>query len=377
MSDTARAAERIPLVDLKAQYREIRADVEKGIAGVLESQRFVLGPVVEGFEREFAEYLGVRHCLGVQSGTSALWLALWACGVKPGDEVVTTPCTFFATVESILLCGAKPVFADVDPKTHNLDPEKAEAAVTPRTKAILPVHLYGQAADMDAFQDIARRRGLSLIEDAAQAAGTVYRGRRAGSFSRIAAFSFYPGKNLGAYGDAGAVVTDDDGLAQTLRQLRDHGSLKKNYHDILGTNCRMEALQGAVLSAKLKRLDKWNAARHRHAEAYRASLAGAQGLSIVEERPEGRSNYHLFVVRHARRDELLQHLRDRGIEADIHYPIGCHLQPALGAARMAEGSLPAAEKAVREIVSLPMFPEMTDEQRGRITAAVLEFCSRS
>jgi dTDP-4-amino-4,6-dideoxygalactose transaminase len=365
--------ERIPLVDLKAQYRAIRPDIERAIAATIESQYFILGPQVESFERDFASYIGVRHAVAVNSGTTALWLALWARGIGPGDEVVTTPSTFFATAEAVLLRGAKPVFADVDPATLLLDAEKAEAAITPKTKALLPVHLYGQAADMDAFRTIARRRGLFLIEDAAQAAGTLYKGKKAGSLGDAAAFSFYPGKNLGAYGDAGAVLTDDDALAEKLRRLRNHGSEKKNHHEFLGTNARIEAFQGGILSAKLRRLDDWNAARRRHAETYRRALAGIQGLSFVEEKTEGRSNGHLFVLRHPRRDALLAHLRGQGIEADIHYPVPCHLQPACGIARRPAGSFPVAEKAASEILSIPLFPELSQAQIERVASAVRSF----
>ncbi len=373
MSVAARGARRIPLVDLKAQFREIKPEVERALAATLESQYFILGPQVEAFEKEFAAYLGARHCVAVNSGTAALWLALWARGIGPGDEVVTTPSTFFATAEAVLLCGATPLFADIDPRTLLLDPRRAEAAITPRTKALLPVHLYGQAADLDAFREIARRRGIFLLEDAAQAAGTLYKGRKAGSLGDAGAFSFYPGKNLGAYGDAGAVATNDDALAEKIRRLRNHGSERKNHHDFVGMNARLEAFQGGVLSAKLKRLDEWNAARRRHAQAYRRALEGVPGLSFVDEKTEGRSNCHLFVVRHPRRDALLGHLRDSGVEADIHYPVPCHLQPACGKARRPSGSFPAAEKAASEILSLPLYPELTEDQIDYVVSCVRSF----
>lgn len=363
----------LPLVDLKAQYASIKPEIDQALADVLESQFFVLGPAVERFENEFASYLGAAHCVALQSGTAALWLGLWAAGIKPGDEVITTPLTFFATAEAILLCGAKPVFVDVDEKTLNINPALVEAAVTPRTRAIVPVHLYGQPADMDALNAIARKKNLIVLEDAAQAAGSLYKSRKAGTLAPVAAFSFYPGKNLGAYGDAGAVVTSDGGIARRLRLLRNHGMPVKNKHDLLGVNARLEAFQGAVLSVKLKKLDSWNAARRRHAEVYRELLGGVPGLSIVEERPDCRSNYHLFVVRHPRRDALLEHLRSRGIQADIHYPVAGHLQPACGEAVMKPGSLPVAERAVGEILSLPMFPELTHAQIGRVASALRDF----
>jgi dTDP-4-amino-4,6-dideoxygalactose transaminase len=368
------AAQDIPLVDLKAQYRAIKPEIDRAVAGVVEAQHFILGPAVKRFEDEFAAYNGVSHCVGLESGTGAVWLMLHAFGIGAGDEVITTPLTFFATVEGILLCGATPVFADVDDRTLNLDPEKVAAAVTARTKAILPVHLYGQPARMDELRAIAEKRRLILLEDAAQSAGSLYRGRKAGSLALAAAVSFYPGKNLGAYGDAGAVLTDDASLADTLRMLRDHGGRTKNHHDIIGLNARMDAVQGAVLSVKLRSLDAWNAARRSHAEAYRQALAGVPGLLFIEELPECRSNYHLFVVRHARRDGLLAALRAEGVQADIHYPVCGHLQPACGAGRRPEGSFPVAERAVREIVSLPMFPELAAEQLGRVAALVRRFC---
>jgi dTDP-4-amino-4,6-dideoxygalactose transaminase len=366
-------ADKIPLVDLKAQYRTIQAEVDRAVLDVLAAQFFVLGPHVEKFERDFAAYCGAKHCVGVQSGTSALMLMLQGLGIGPGDEVITTPLTFFATSEAILLCGATPVYADVDPATLNLDPKKAAAAVTKKTKALMPVHLYGQPADMAALASLARDKGLILLEDAAQAAGSSLDGRKAGSLARAASFSFYPGKNLGCYGEGGAITTDDDALAETLKGLRAHGSPKKNWHPILGGNYRLEAIQGAVLNVKLPRLDAWNDARRRLAARYREKLAGAQGLSFVEERAPARSNYHLFVVRHARRDALLSHLRERGIEADIHYPVASHLQPAAGPAARPEGSFPDAEKAIAEIVSLPLFPEMTDAQQDRVCDAVRQF----
>lgn len=363
----------LPLVDLKAQYASFKDEMDQAILEVVASQYFVLGPVVERFEKEFAAYCGAKHCVCMQSGTSALWLMLWAAGVKAGDEVITSPLTFYATVEAIQLCGAVPVFVDVDDNTLNLDAAKLEKAITKKTKAILPVHLYGQPVDMDAVSAVARKKGVPVFEDAAQAAGAAYKDKRAGTLARAAAFSFYPGKNLGAYGDAGAVVTDDDALSRELRLLRNHGMDPKNIHHVLGVNARLEAIQGAVLSVKLKRLDSWNAARRRLAAQYREKLAGTKDLRCVEERPECRSNYHLFVVRHPRRDALLKHLQGEGIQADIHYPVAQHLQDALGAAKVPRGTFPVCEKAVGEILSLPLFPEMTDAQLDRVVALVKSF----
>ncbi|MBI4376033.1 MAG: DegT/DnrJ/EryC1/StrS family aminotransferase [Elusimicrobia bacterium] len=351
--------------------------MQKAIAEVLETQNFIYGPAVERFEKEFASYIGVRHCVALHSGTAALWLMLWASGVGPGDEVITTPLTFFATVEGILLCGAKPVFVDVDPRTLNMDASSVERALSPRSKALLPVHLYGQPADMEALRAVAERRGLILFEDAAQAAGSLYRGLKAGSLSRAASFSFYPGKNLGAYGDAGAVLTDDAELAARVRRLSNHGSERKNYHERLGFNVRPSSIQAAVLSVKLRYLEQWNERRRALAESYRRLLGGLPGLSWIEESAHSRSNYHLFVVRHSRRDALLEHLRGQGIEADIHYPVAAHLQPACGSARLPAGSLPHAEKAVGEILSLPLFPEMTQIQLEKVGRAVAGFCRRA
>lgn len=367
------AAPAVPLVDLQAQYRSLQAEMEPAILAAVRGGSFILGQEVEAFERAFAAYLGVRHFVACQSGTSAITLMLQAAGIGPGDEVVTTPLTYFASTEGILQAGALPVYADVDPRTLNVDPGRVEAALTPRTKAILAVHLYGQPADMDALRALAERKGLLLFEDAAQAAGSAYKGRKAGSLGRAASFSFYPGKNLGAYGDAGGMATDDDGIALGMRRLRNHGCDVKNHHLLPAGNERLETIQGAVLGVKLPRLDSWNAARRRHAEAYRAELAGVPGLSFVEEAPGCVSNCHLFVVRHGRRDALLESLRSRGIMADVHYPLASHLQPALGARKGRPGQFPAAEKACSEIVSLPLYPELTPDLIGRVAAAVRDF----
>lgn len=363
---------RLPLVDLKAQYALIKPEIDKAIAEVVDAQYFVLGPAVKRFEAEFAQYCGVRHCIGLQSGTTAVWLALLAAGVRPGDEVITTPHTFFGTIEGILLCGAKPVFADIDARTLNISPALADAAVTPRTKALLPVHIYGQPVDMDAFRDIANRHRLALIEDAAQAVGSDFRGKRAGAMGDAAAFSFYPGKNLGAYGDAGAVLTDSDETAARLRRLRDHGAEKKNHHEIVGANSRMDDIQAAVLSVKLRHIDRWNELRRAHAASYRKALEGTR-LTPIEEIVDGTGNSHLFVARHPDRDGLLKKLRSEGIEADVHYPIACHRQKALGSAMLPEGSLPESERAVKQVISLPLFPEMTKEQIERVAGAVRSF----
>jgi dTDP-4-amino-4,6-dideoxygalactose transaminase len=370
----APAADLIPLVDLKAQYRALKAEMDAAIIAAVEGGAFILGPQVEKFEADFARYLGTKHFVCCQSGTSAITLMLRAAGVRPGDEVVTSPLTFFASVEGILEAGAAPVFADVDERTLNLSPQAVEAALTKKTRAILAVHLYGQPCDMGALERLAADKGLKLFEDAAQAAGSRHHGKRAGALGAAASFSFYPGKNLGAYGDAGGVATSDDETARQLRRLRNHGSDKKNYHLVPAGNERLETIQGAVLGVKLPHLDAWNAARRRHAAAYREALAGTPGLSFVSEATGMESNYHLFVIRHARRDRLLARLQSEKIMADIHYPVCCHLQPALGERTGRAGQFPVAEKAVGEILSLPMFPELAPAQLERIASVVRDFC---
>jgi len=365
-----RAQETIPLVDLKAQYRALKPEMDRAILAVVADGRFILGPAVEDFERSFAAYLGVKHFVCCQSGTSAITLMLQAAGVGSGDEVLTTPLTYFATTEGILQAGASPVYADVDPRTLNLDPAAVERALTPKTKAILAVHLYGQPADMDALSDVSRRKGLLLLEDAAQAAGSCHKSRMAGALGKAASFSFYPGKNLGAYGDAGGVATNDAEIALGVRRRRDHGCDVKNRHLVAAGNERLETIQGAVLGVKLPHLDSWNVARRLHAEAYRRALEGTAGLGFVEERTGMISNVHLFVVRHARRDALLEGLRARGIMADVHYPLPSHLQPALGPRRGREGQFPIAERAGAEVLSLPLYPELTAAQVSRVASAV-------
>jgi dTDP-4-amino-4,6-dideoxygalactose transaminase len=317
----------IPLVDLQAQYTALRADIDAAIARVIANSSFIMGPEVRAFEETFAAWCQARYAVGVSSGTAAIELTLRALGVGPGDEVITTPFTFIATAEAISATGATPVFADIDPATYNLDPAAVEAAITPRTRALLPVHLYGQPADMPALAAIAEQHGLLLIEDAAQAHGAEIGGKRVGSLGHPACFSFYPGKNLGAYGDGGAVTTDDEALAARLRKLRDHGRVSKYVHDELGYGHRLDALQAAILAAKLPHLDAANAARRRLAARYDELLADAD--LILPFVPEGVTPvWHLYVVRTPRRDDVLASLKTQGIEAGIHYPLPLHLQPA-------------------------------------------------
>lgn len=360
---------RIPLVDLKAQYRALQPDIDAAIARVIDSATFILGPEVSAFEMAFAAYCGAQHGVGVSSGTAALELVLRGLGIGPGDEVITTAHTFIATAEAISATGAAPVFADIDPLTYNLDPTAAEAAITPRTRAILPVHLYGQPADMDALAAIARRHGLKLVEDAAQAHGASYRGRRVGTLGDAACFSFYPGKNLGCYGDGGAVITNDDALAARVRKLRDHGRTSKYVHDEVGFGHRLDALQAAILSAKLPHLDAANAARRRLAGRYTRLLAGS-GLVLPHEPPDVQPVYHLYVVRTPRRDEVLARLHDQGIGAIVHYPLPLHLQPAYAFLGYPPGALPHAETAAAEVLSLPLYPELTDAQQDQVISAL-------
>ena len=365
----------IPLVDLKKQYESIKDEIDAAISEVVQSCHFVLGEQVEAFEADFAAYCQTRFAFGVNSGTSALHLALLAAGVGPGDEVITVSFTFIASAAAISYTGARPVFVDVDPETCTIDPNKIEAAITPRTKAIMPVHLYGTCADMDPIIDIARRHNLIVIEDAAQAHGAEYKGRRAGSMGELACFSFYPGKNLGAYGEAGAVVTNDERFVDVIKQLRDQGQSSKYHHERVGYNYRMEALQGAVLGVKLKHLDDWTAARRRHAEVYQRELADA-GPRLIAEPANCKAVYHVFPLFSEDRDEMREYLQTSGISTGIHYPIPVHLQRAYLDLGYKAGDLPHTERLSREMLSLPMYPELAGEDLAHITNAVHEFSRR-
>lgn len=367
--------EMIPLVDLKKQYESIKAEIDGAIKDVLESCQFILGERVEAFEADFASYCEARYAVGMNSGTSALHLALLVAGVGPGDEVITVSYTFVATAATICYTGAKPVFVDIDPHNCTIDPAKIEAAITPRTKAIMPVHLYGGCADMDPILEVARRHNLIVIEDAAQAHGAGYKGRRAGSMGDLACFSFYPGKNLGAYGEGGAVVTSDERYVEPLKQLRDQGQSKKYYHTMVGYNYRMETIQGAVLGVKLKHLDDWNAVRRKHAAVYSRELADT-GLRLLEELPDTKSVHHIFPLFSAQRDALREHLQKAGISTGLHYPIPVHLQPAFQHLGYEEGDLPETERACEEVLSLPMYPELPDEAVLCIVDAVRQFCRK-
>lgn len=362
----------VPYFDLPAQIRSIRSELDAAIARAMDNCSFCLGPDVAQFEKEFAKYLGVEHCLGFNSGTSALHVAMILAGVGPGDEVITTPYTFIATSWAISYVGAKPVYVDIDEATFNLDPKLVERAITPRTKAILPVHLYGHPCELDALLEIARKHKLPLVEDACQAHGAKYKGKIVGTFGQSACFSFYPAKNLGALGEGGALVTNDAKIAARAKSLREHGSTVRYHHDEVGFNYRMEGFQGAVLGVKQKYLAKWTERRRAIAKIY-GDLLDETPLQLPREAAGCESAWHLYTVRHTRRDELKKFLEDRGIGSAIHYPLPLHLQKAYAQLGYKPGDLPVAEKASREVLSLPMYPELTDKQVQRVTDVVKEF----
>ena len=369
--------ERMPMkvtfVDLKAQYSEIRSDIDRAIRDVIDSTAFAGGPFVAAFEKDFAAFCGCKHAVGSSSGTSALWMALLALGVGPGDEVITVPNTFIATAEAISFCGATPVFVDVDDRTYTMNPELLAGAITSRTKALIPVHLYGQTADMDPILEIAGGHGLYVVEDACQAHGATYKGRSAGSMGDVGCFSFYPGKNLGAYGEAGATVTGNDAVADRMRMFRDHGQSARYYHAMVGWNSRMDGLQGAILRAKLKYLAGWNDARRAHAKHYNAVLQDVAGVTTPFEADYAGHVYHIYAVRCARRDALLQSLAQQDIYCGIHYPLGLHLQEAYASLGYARGSFAVAETLAGEELSLPMFAELTAEQIAFVCEKIKEF----
>jgi dTDP-4-amino-4,6-dideoxygalactose transaminase len=364
----------IPFVHLKAQYASIKNDVNVAIQGVLESCQFSLGSEVVAFEQEFAKYCNAKHAVAVNTGTSALHLSLLAANIGPGDEVITVPFTFVATAAAVQYCGARSVLVDIDPRYYNMDPERVEAAITKRTKAILPVHLYGQPADMDALREIARRHNLLLIEDACQAHGAEYKSRRAGSLGDMACFSFYPGKNLGAYGEGGMVVTESDEYARTLRMLRDWGAEKKYQHVLKGYNYRMDGIQGAVLRVKMRHIESWTEARRSHAGLYDRLLSGC-GVRTPAVMRDTRHVYHIYAVRTKRRQNWMESLQAQGIHTGIHYPFPVHLLPAYSDLGYKAGDFPHAEQAANEVLSLPMFAELTSSQVEQVSAAVAK-CMR-
>jgi len=360
----------IPLLDIHAQHDAVRAELDEAISGVLAHGRFVGGPEIAAFEREYAAYCRAEHCVGCSNGTAAVTLALRALGVGPGDEVITTTFTFIATAESIVEVGATPVLVDADPETALMRTADVEAAITPRTKAIVVVHLYGQPVDMDAFRELADAHGLKLVEDAAQAHGAEWNGRRVGSMGDVAAFSFFPGKNLGAIGDAGAVTTSDPEVATRLRALRDHGRVDKYRHDELATNARLDTLQAAVLSVKLRHLERWNEARRRHAAAYDRALADLENIEPIHVADLAEPVYHQYVVRVPDRAAAMEMLRQREVASGIHYPIPLHRQPAM--AKTEWPALPHSELLADEVLSVPVYPELSDAQRDQVLAALTE-----
>jgi len=385
--------EAIPLLDLKRQYASIADEVKAAIEHVLTAQHFIGGAELNGFERESAEYLGVRASVGCASGTDALWLALLASGAGPETSVVTTPFSFFASVSAIVRCGATPVLADIDPTTLNLDPHAVESALqSPRSHkvhAVMPVHLYGLCANMDAFDRIARDHKVDVIEDAAQAFGAKWRDRKAGSLGKAAGFSFYPTKNLSAYGDAGCVTTNDEELAAHVRRLRNHGSQRRYYHEEIGWNSRLDAMQAAVLRVKLKHLDAWNKQRRMLACRYHGLLVNAglvqrgtqsvnaqAPIALLASAPEAYHIYHQYVVRALRRDQLRSFLTAQGIGTEIYYPVPLHLQECFGYLGYKTGDLPESERAAKEVLALPMFPELREDEQQRVVAAIAEFYSR-
>ena len=359
----------IPFVDLKAQYHSIKPEIDAAIARVLESSQFVLGKEVAAFEEGFAAYCGASNAIGVNSGTSALHLALLAAGIGPGDEVITISFTFVATVAAIWYTGAKPIFVDIDPRSFTMDVSQIEAAITERTKAILPVHLYGQPADMDPIIEIARRHGLLVIEDAAQAHGAEYKGKRVGGIGDLGCFSFYPGKNLGAYGEGGMVTTNNPEYNRTVRMLRDWGAEKKYQHVLKGYNYRLEGLQGAILGVKLRYIEDWTQKRREHAAQYN-QLLGAAGIRTPEEMPYARHVYHVYAIRTSEREAVQQALQAQGIQSGIHYPIPVHLLPAYADLGYQAGDFPHTEAAANEVLSLPMFAELSAEQIEQVSEAL-------
>jgi dTDP-4-amino-4,6-dideoxygalactose transaminase len=372
---------KVPLLDLKAQYAPLREETRRVVDAIFESQYFIMGPAVAECENLVAKYSQCAHAIGVSSGTDALIIALMAEEIGPGDEVITTPYTFFATAGSIARVGATPVFTDILPDTFNIDPAQIEAKITRKTKAIMPVHLYGQCADMDAISEIAGRYGLTVIEDAAQAIGSEYHGRRAGSMSRYGCFSFFPSKNLGAAGDGGMVVTNDAKAAEKLRMLRNHGMQPKYYHSILGGNFRFDTLQAAVVNVKFPHLDHWSAGRQANAARYRrlfeeAGLTQSGAVRLPFEAPNRRHIYNQFVIRVPRRDELLQHLKECDIGSEIYYPVPLHLQRCFEYCGCHEGDFPVSEAAAKETLALPIYPELSDEQAEWVVEAIRRFLAK-
>jgi len=371
-----KAAMTVPLLDLKAQYSNCKAEIDEAVHRVLESTRFIGGPEVSGLEEEVARYSQCAHAIGCASGTDALILALRALNIGPGDEVVTTAYSFFASAGTVANVGAMPVFMDIDPRTYNLDPHRLEAAITPATKAVIAVHLYGQCCDLTAVKAVCEKHDVWLIEDAAQAIGAEWEGRRAGSVGDLGCFSFFPSKNLGAAGDGGMVTTQDQALAERVRLLREHGSKPKYYHSIVGTNSRLDALQAAILRVKLRHLDRWSEGRAKNAALYDRLFEGSR-VGRPYHDPRTRHIYNQYVIRVADRDALRQHMTERGVGTEIYYPVALHLQKCFANLGYTEGSMPHSEAAARETLALPIYPELTEEQIRYVATTVREFTDRT
>ena len=372
----------VPFLDLKIQYKSIKKDIDPAIQDVIDNTAFILGKAVSDFEQKFADIHQVKHCLGTSSGTDGNHIALWSLGVKPGDEVIIPANTFIATAWGATLCGAAPVFVDCHPESYNIDPEKVEAAITDRTKAIVAVHLYGQPADMDPLREIARQHKLFLVEDAAQAHLAEYKGKKVGGLSDACSFSFYPGKNLGAYGEGGAVTTNDDKLSDYMKKIREHGQSQKYYHSTFGHNYRMEGIQGAVLGVKLNYLPGWTEGRRKAAEKYRNLLKGFDKIVLPKEMPWAKHVYHLYVIRvktesgnnrSETRDKLQKFLNDSGISTGLHYPVPLHKQECFHSLGYKPGDFPVTEDLAETGLSLPMFPELSDEQINYVVGKIKEF----
>jgi dTDP-4-amino-4,6-dideoxygalactose transaminase len=363
---------KVPFLDLKSNHASLRGEFERAIHDVIDSGIFASGPAVTRFEEAFAQFCECDHAVGLGSGTEAVWLALIACGIGPGDEVITVPTTFMATAEAITYCGAKPVFVDVDERTYTMDATALSGALTSRTKAIVPVHLFGQVADMDPILKFARQHGLFVIEDAAQAHGAEYKGQKAGSMGQIGCFSFYPGKNLGALGEAGAVVTNDTELRDKIRSLRDHGQVRKYQHTMIGWNCRMDAIQGACLTIKLRHLKRGNELRRKHAQRYNEGFGGLNEVVTPMEADYALHIYHVYAIRVQGREGVIQQLEEKGVGYGVHYPIPIHLQEAYAGLGYERGAFPVSEMIAGEVLSLPMYPELEEDQVNFVIETVTE-----
>jgi dTDP-4-amino-4,6-dideoxygalactose transaminase len=363
---------KVPFLDLWSQHLPLMSEFSQAIHEVIESSAFAGGRFVAAFEEDFAAYCEVPYAIGVGSGTEALWLSLLACGVGSGDEVITVPSTFMATAEAITYCGARPVFVDVDEQTYTMNPDALKPALTVKTKAIIPVHLFGQPSDMDPIVEFGRKHGLYVIEDACQAHGATYKGKRVGSFGDTACFSFYPGKNLGAFGEAGAIVTSSAELDEKIKVLRDHGQQRKYFHSVVGWNCRMDGIQAAVLRIKLRQLEAANQRRRNHAAQYDAGLREFDGVITPVQAPYARHVYHIYAIRVSDRDEAIKCLADQGITTGVHYPVPVHLQEAYQTLGYTPGAFPIAERCAAEFLSLPMYPELTHSQVEAVIQGVKE-----